>query len=738
MTLDLSVLWQDLRRRHVFQVAAIYAAASWIIVQAADVIGPAVNMPDRAMTAIVGFAIVGFPIAVILAWLFDVGPKGVVRTKPGSATGIFAIVISLGLLGAGTAGFIWVIKPGEQENVIAFEPLANSVAVLPFIDLSPNRDSEHFSDGIAEVLIHQLSAIAKLRVIASNSSFAFRSEDPDFMSIARKLRAERLLTGSVQRSGGRLRISTQLIDPRTGESVWSELFDREGKDIFAIQDEIALAVAERMDAPLAPEVQERVTRVITENPDAYDLYFHGLDVSRNSSNEYGRAEAIEYFKQAVALDPDLALAWVALSHATYWDSGRGHIPRDEGLARSREYLATAFDIDPELSDAHAQAILFAGRDRDFEAARRSFNKAVESGPSNWRAYLNFGIFLSNSGRYAEAIEVLSKGLELNPYKPEPWLRINLGYSFIALGDNEKGIRLLAANYVENKGTPLEAQYLQLLAGAASHVGHYDEAIAAYEIALADEPESLRILGSLALDLLAIGDLDAAAEKVDRADVIVTQQRAAGRVMNPDFAEVEDARMRLDIANNNMKNIQATAKRFLKDANEGTEDNWTVNRSYDAGIRFLILGRFADAARMMDRLIVEVRDPENFALAAYAHEKAGNSEKAKEYLEEGRVVMDEYMKDRYPSIGPLNWTAMFLAVDGRIDQAIENLQRMYELGYRDHASLAYMPVFDSLRNDARFTELMRTMRADTQVMRKRVEAARATGDWESMIARYFDG
>ena len=208
-------------------------------------------------------------------------------------------------------------------------------------------------------------------------------------------------------------------------------------------------------------------------------------------------------------------------------------------------------------------------------------------------------------------------------------------------------------------------------------------------------------------------------------------------MNWDFAHVEDARMRLDIANNNMDNQQATAKRFLKDANEGTEENWTVNRSYDAGIRFLILGRFADAARMMDMLIVEVRDPENIALAAYAHEKAGNSEKAKDYLEEGRVVMDEYMKDRYPSIEPLRWTAMFLAVDGRIDQAIENLQRMYELGYRDHASLAFMPLFDSLRNDARFTELMRTMRADTQVMRKRVEAARATGDWDSIIARHFD-
>jgi TolB-like protein/tetratricopeptide (TPR) repeat protein len=735
----LANLWSDLRRRRVFNVAGIYAAVAWVTIQVADVIGPAVNMPDRVMTAIVGFAMIGFPIAIVLAWLFDVGPEGVVRTRPGSSTGVFAIVVSLGLLGAGTAGFVSIIKSGQQPDgvVFDFDPLANSIAVLPFVDLSPNKDSGHFTDGIAQVLIHQLSSIAKLRVIARDSSFAFKGEDTDIRSIARKLRTERILTGSVQRSGDRLRISTQLIDARTGESVWSELFDREGKDIFAIQDEIALAVAEKMDAPLEPAVQERVTKVITEDIGAYDLYFQGLDVLWNSPYEYGFGEATEYFKQAVALDPDLALAWVVLSSVTYWDTSNGYIPRDEGLAKSREYLAMALAIDPELSEAHAQAILFAGRDRDFEAARRSFNKAVESGPSNWRAYKMFGDVLSQRGRHAEAIEVLSKGLELNPYRPEPLLRVRLGHSFIKLGQYEKGMRLLAANYAENRGAALEAQHLRHLAGAARSAGRYDEAVAAYEIALADDRESLLILSHLAQVLLAIGDLDAAAEKVDRAEVIVTQQRAAGRAMNNDFANVEEARLMLDIATNKLNNIQATANRFLKDADEGTEGAWTSNRFFEAGIRCIILGRFADAARMMDRFIVDVPDPENFAFAAFAQEKAGNSEKARVYLEEGRVAVDELMQDRYPSIGPLEWVAKFLAVDGRIDEAIENLQRMYELGYRDHAYLGYMPLFDSLRNDPRFIELIQKMRADTKVMRKRVEAARATGDWDSIIARHFE-
>lgn len=739
MSSGLANLWSDLRRRRVFNVAAIYAAVAWVTVQVADVIGPAVNMPDRVMTAIVGFVMIGFPIAIVLAWLFDVGPEGVVRTRPGSATGVLAIVMSLGLLGAGTAGFVWIIKSGQQPDGIAFDfdPIANSVAVLPFIDLSANKDSGHFSDGIAQVLIHQLSAIAKLRVIASDSSFAFKDDDTDIRSVARKLRVERFLTGSVQRSGDKLRISTQLIDARTGESVWTELYDRKGKDIFAIQDEIALAVAEKMGAPLAPEVQERVTRVITEDVGAYDLYFQGLDVARNSPYEYGFADAVEYLKRAVALDPELALAWVALSSATYWDANNGYIPRAEGFAKSREYLATALGIDPELSEAHAQAILFAAKDRDFEAARRSFDKAVESGPSNWWAYQNFGNVLSGRGRHAEAIEVLSKGLELNPYKPEPRLRVNLARSTIALGQYEKGMRLLAANYAENKGTPLEAQHLRQLASAARGAGHYDEAIAAYEIALADDRESLQILASLAQILLTIGNQDIAAELVERAEAIVTQQRAAGRVMNNDFANVEDARMMLDIANNDLKNLQTQTNSILKDADERTESGWIANRYFEAGIRCIVLGRFADAARMMDQFIVVVPDPENFAFAAYAQEKAGNSEKSMEYLEKGRASVDEFMKDRYPSIMPLEWVTKFLAVDGQIDEAIRNLQRMYELGYRDHAYLTFMPLFDSLRNDPRFGELIRKMRADTAVMRTRVETARATGDWESIIARHFE-
>ena len=429
MDSGLSDLWNDLRRRRVFQVAAIYAAGAWVIVQVADVVGPAINMPNWVMTAIVGFAMVGFPLAVILGWLFDVDKDGVHRTRPGSATGVFAIVVSVGLLGVVTAGFVCLIKPGEESAGVSFgfEPLANSIAVMPFADLSPNNEAEYFSDGIAAVLIHQLSAIAKLRVIASESSFAFKGEEADFRTIAGNLRAERLLIGSVQRSGNRLRISAQLIDSRTGESILSQLFDRGGDDIFEIQDEIALAVAREMEAPLEAATKERVTHLISDDQDAYELYLLALHEIKNAPPADGRERAIELLEEAIERDPELALAWALLANTVYWHGRAGHIPVDEGKRRSREYLARALELDPELSEAHALAIFIVAReDDDFEAARRSFEKAVEYGPSNMWAYMHFGRMLTSRGQYAEAVEVLSKGLQLYSYQPEPWLRMSLG------------------------------------------------------------------------------------------------------------------------------------------------------------------------------------------------------------------------------------------------------------------------------------------------------------------------
>ena len=740
MNTDFSKIWQDLRRRRVIQVSAIYAAVAWIIVEVVSVVSPATNMPGWVMTAVVGLAMIGFPIAAILAWLFDVGADGLIRTKPGSATGVLAIVVSLGLLVAGTTGFVWLIKPGEQASEAAIESdlIAGSIAVLPFDDLSPNRDFIHFTDGIAEVLIHQLSTISELKVIASQSSFALRDQSFDLRTIGQKLRAEKLLVGSVQRSVNTLRISTQLVDTRTGESVWSEVFDREAKDIFAIQDEIALAVASNLAEPLAPEIKSRVTQVITDDLDAYDLYLYGVERLQNSVIDDGYAEAIDYFEQAVALDPDLALAWARLASMTFWHGTRGYIPFDEGLRKSREYLAKALAINPELGEAHSHASVLAGMvDRDLDASRLAFERAIEYSPSYWPTYLGFGIALTHHSRHAEAAEVLSKGLELQPYKPEPLLIANLGSSYVKAGEYEKGMRLLAENYVDQKGAETEGQYILWMANAAFGAYRYDDAIAAYEIATRDGHESALSGSALGLAYLAIGDIRTATKEVERAERHVAQQETEGRSMNSQIALTRQSRLTLDIAVNDVAAMLATTKILLAKVGSNPDDRWAWLDLFQAGLTSIILGRYNDGARAMETLLLTDQDPENYALATYAFSKMQdvNEDKVQAFREKGRQNADEYLREANESMHALIFAALFLAMDEQTDQAISMLQRAYDKGYRDHGYLAYMPPFDPIRNDPRFGEILRMMRADTQVMRERVDSVRATRDWESLLARF---
>jgi TolB-like protein/Tfp pilus assembly protein PilF len=300
----------DLRRRQVFRVAAIYAAIAWGAVEVSDIVVPATGMPDWVLTTVVILAMLGFPVAVVLAWVFDVGKDGIVRAEPGSATGILTIVFSLALLFVGTAGMVWLLKPGLEsgptgpETVQRSAAAPNSVAVLPFENLSADPDNAYFVDGLTDTLLHMLAGVEKLKVAARTSSFAFRGQDRDIRDIADAIGVSHVLEGSVQRDEDRIRVTAQLIRADDGYHVWSRNFDAQLEDIFTIQDEIAGEVAgELVASMLAPGERPRPEGVDTTNVAAYDLYLQAME-NRQVGGIEAMTESILLLRRAVVLDSD--------------------------------------------------------------------------------------------------------------------------------------------------------------------------------------------------------------------------------------------------------------------------------------------------------------------------------------------------------------------------------------------------------------------------------------------------
>ena len=299
----------DLKERRVFRVAAIYAAIAWAVVEVSDVVVPATGMPDWVITTVVILAMLGFPVVVILAWVFDVGKDGIVRTKPGSATGILAIVFSLSLLIVGTAGMVWLLKPGlesdqqKQETAQRAPAADNSVAVLPFENLSADPDNAYFADGLTDTLLHMLAGVRELKVAARTSSFAFKGEDRDIRDIAAAIGVSHVLEGSVQRDDKRIRVTAQLIRADDGYHVWSRNFDALLEDVFTIQDEIAGEVANELAASMLEKGEQlKPEGVDTSDLTAYELYLEARE-SRIAGGVEGLTRSIQLLQRAVLQDP---------------------------------------------------------------------------------------------------------------------------------------------------------------------------------------------------------------------------------------------------------------------------------------------------------------------------------------------------------------------------------------------------------------------------------------------------
>lgn len=382
-------LFQELKRRNVFRVAVAYIIVGWLLLQVSDTLVPALYLPEWFHSGVAFIIILGFPIALILAWAFELTPGGLVREKEvdrsesiTSHTGRkldFAIIamLVLAVIYFATDKFILSDTPETTAEVIATS--ANpSIAVLPFVNMSDDASNEYFADGITEELLNLLAKIPQLDVTSRSSAFAFKGKDIDIPTVAAKLNVDHILEGSVRKSGIRVRITAQLIDAETDKHLWSESYDRELTDIFAIQDEIAKKVVDALQVTLlgvAPTARQT-------NTDAYTLYLEGLHYQDlDGFDDWPIAQA--RFEAALEIDPDYAPAWLGRARAVREQANFGVVDLHEGTELARQWAKHALELDPTLAEGWALlSHLRMVYDWDWAGAREMAEKALTFGPNN--------------------------------------------------------------------------------------------------------------------------------------------------------------------------------------------------------------------------------------------------------------------------------------------------------------------------------------------------------------------
>ncbi|MDX1645004.1 MAG: tetratricopeptide repeat protein, partial [Thermoanaerobaculia bacterium] len=423
---------QELKRRNVWRVAATYAVVAFVVAQVARLLQPALLLPDWFYRAVVVAALLGFPIALVIAWAFELTPEGVRRTpeaeptagkeatgtRPGMHTG-YKVLLGLGLLAAAGVGTWYLVGAGGEAGP---EVTDRSIAVLPFETLGDTAATT-FTEGLHNDLITRLQRVSELTVTARPSVMRYKGTAEPLATVAEELGARWLVTAAVQSAGGQVQVNPRLVDPRTGSERWSASYRRElaADELFALQEEITRQIAGALEAELSSGEGERIEARPTEDLEAYRLYVQGRRelAQRSGSGMDHVEEAVRLFRAAIEQDSSFALAWTGLADAAgamppaWWDVAMADslvTPDVEQAFAARR----ALELDPDLAEAHASLGLVHLRDRNAPAAREELERAIDLKPSYWEAHYWLGELYLKVGRPERALEHLKTAVELNP------------------------------------------------------------------------------------------------------------------------------------------------------------------------------------------------------------------------------------------------------------------------------------------------------------------------------------
>ena len=595
----------EMRRRHVFRLAGVYVIGSWVILQVADVLLDIIAAPEGSLRVVVLLLVLVFPMAMIMAWIYDVTPEGVVRTGAATATDDPAFHfnwrwLDYAIIAALLAILVFVLARQESGGLA---PSEHSIGVLPFADLSPEGDNRYFSDGLSEALMDSLARIPGLQVAARTSSFAFRDPGPNVREVADTLNVATLLEGSVRKSGNLLKISARLVDGRSGRHLWNETFDASMEDIFAVQENISRGIADALKIRLLGG--EALVAIPTRDPAAYEEYLRGRDQLRHAGTVASTEQAMIHFRNALEIDDEFTLALAGMCSALWEEYS---ITRDANLAeqaidacreaesqddppvevlvalgglykgtgRLEQSLALYHDaLESYPNDAEVHAGLGdALRERgELEQAQRHLRRAIELDPAYWRHRRSLAVVLMRMGQLDEAIAQFQRAIRLEPESPVP--HYGLGGAYFFKGEYLKA----AAAFRESiRRQPNPQAYANVGTLYYYYLGDYVQAEEMFQQAVAMSPTDYRYRAFLAEAIGMQDGRDAAdsALHFDAAIDLAEQRlginpsdhhaRAAMASYLAQLGRVERAQAELDVLeqveNRDMETSRAMAMAYL--------------------------------------------------------------------------------------------------------------------------------------------------------------------------------
>jgi TolB-like protein/Flp pilus assembly protein TadD len=436
----MSGFFEELKRRKVYRVAIAYVVASWALAQGLAQVLPVFDIPNSVIRSVIALMLIGFPVVLVLAWVFDITPQGI-RATPAPTTSAsprvhrnLIMLIVFGVVVSGGAGFFLLPRASARK-------IDKSIAVLPFQNLSDEKENAYFADGIQDDILTNLAKIGDLKVISRMSVMSYRGDGMrNAREIGKVLGVATLLEGSVRRAGNRVRVSVQLINANNDEHMWAEDYDRDLTDVFAIQSDLAQKIASSLQAKLSTNEKARLNSRPTENPDAYLLF---IQAERYAISEMFRDDSLKaerLYEQAVKLDPNFAAAFAGLSMVESW-LYHSFDPVPARREKARFTADEALRLQPDLPEGHlALGFSYYYGDRNYDRALAEFEIAKRDLPNEAQAYMAIGAIQRRQGKWTESNANLEKAAALDP-KNQTFL-FNLAFSYMAQRKFEKADKTL--------------------------------------------------------------------------------------------------------------------------------------------------------------------------------------------------------------------------------------------------------------------------------------------------------